>query len=548
MRLLSVIIPARNEEFLQNTIDNVLKNIRGDSDIFLCLDGYWPERGLPQHERLNIVHLNDSIGQRAAVNMCARLSTSKFIMKLDAHCAVDEGFDVKLAADCEYDWTVIPKMFNLHVFDWHCNKCSLAWYQGPKPIKCRNPKCDNVTDFTKEIKFEPRFNRMSEFYRFDRNLHFQYWGSFRARSEAQGDIVDTMCNLGACWFMHRQRYWDLGGLDEEHGSWGQMGVEISCKTWLSGGRQVTNKKTWFSHLFRTQPGFGFPYSNPGSAVEKARAHSRQLWLDNKWKDAKFPLAHMLKKFYPIPDWNPPPNTALKKGIVYYTDNRLDEKILKACQDNLKNSCGTAEIVSVSLKPIDFGTNICLPLERGYLTMFKQMLSGLEKSTADIVYFCEHDVLYHPSHFEFTPPRKDIYYYNQNAWKVDAQSGQALFYYCKQTLGLCAYRELLLQHYRARVARVEKEVEFDRHIGFEPGTHSLPRGIDNFKSEPYWSKFPNIDIRHGTNLTKSRFSQDQFIDKSTCLGWEMADEVPFWGATKGKFDQFLESANHNADTV
>jgi hypothetical protein len=31
------------------------------------------------------------------------MSEAKFIMKLDAHCAVDKGFDVKLAEDCEYD-------------------------------------------------------------------------------------------------------------------------------------------------------------------------------------------------------------------------------------------------------------------------------------------------------------------------------------------------------------------------------------------------------------------------------------------------------------
>jgi len=39
---------------------------------------------------------------------------------------------------------------------------------------------------------------------------------------------------------------ELEGLDERHGFWGQFGTEISCKSWLSGGRQVVNKKTWFA--------------------------------------------------------------------------------------------------------------------------------------------------------------------------------------------------------------------------------------------------------------------------------------------------------------
>ena len=102
----------------------------------------------------------------------------------------------------------------------------------------------------------------------------------------------------------------------------------------------------------------------------------------------------------------------------------------------------------------FGDNIVLPLERGYLTMFKQILAGLEELKTDVVFLCEHDVLYHPSHFLFTPPKKDVYYYNTNVWKVRYDDGHALHYDCKQTSGLCAYRELLVQHYRERVRKTE----------------------------------------------------------------------------------------------
>ena len=118
---LSVIIPARNEQFLQNTIDDVLKNIKADTEVIVILDGYWPKKGIPPKSNLTIIHHEISIGQRAAVNEAAKLSQSKYIMKLDAHCIVDEGFDIKLMADCEYDWTVIPTMYNLHAFNWTIN-------------------------------------------------------------------------------------------------------------------------------------------------------------------------------------------------------------------------------------------------------------------------------------------------------------------------------------------------------------------------------------------------------------------------------------------
>jgi hypothetical protein len=103
--------------------------------------------------------------------------------------------------------------------------------------------------------------------------------------------------------MRRRRFFEIDGVDEKHGSWGQMGVEIACKSWLSGGRQVVNKNTWFSHLFRTQPGFGFPYPISGDAQEKAREYSKYLWMDGKWSKAKRPLSWLINKFAPVPTWN-----------------------------------------------------------------------------------------------------------------------------------------------------------------------------------------------------------------------------------------------------
>jgi hypothetical protein len=295
-------------------------------------------------------------------------------------------------------------------------------------------------------------------------------------------------------------------------------------------------------MFRTQgKDFGFPYPLSGSAVGKAREYSKWLWKENNWPKAKYPLSWLIDKFAPVPTWETKSEAEVKKGIVYYTDNRPDQKILEAVREQIRRGTNGNQIVSVSLQPVpDFGQNIVLPLERGYLTMFKQILAGIEACDADIIYFCEHDVLYHPSHFEFVPPRDDVFYYNENCWKVDAvgNDGKALFYYCKQTSQLVAYKKLLLEHYRKRVERVEKE-GFTRRMGFEPGTHSPPRGICNNKAESFWSREPNIDIRHTKNLTANRWRQDQFRSQRSCRGWKMAEEIPGWGRTKGRIREMIE---------
>mgnify|MGYP003465931901 FL=1 len=163
-------------------------------------------------------------------------------------------------------------------------------------------ECGKPTE--QEIVWKPRLARRTDFARFDNTMHFQYWRSYKDRPEAKGDIADVMCSVGAGWFMHRGRYFELGGMDEATGSWGQMGVEVACKAWLSGGRQVVNKRTWFSHMFRTKnDGFGFPYPIKESAIEAARKHSRWLWQGGNWSGATKKLEWLLEKFAPVPGWH-----------------------------------------------------------------------------------------------------------------------------------------------------------------------------------------------------------------------------------------------------
>lgn len=227
---------------------------------------------------------------------------------------------------------------------------------------------------------------------------------------------------------------------------------------------------------------------------------------------------------------------MTKGVVYYTDNLLNPLLMSVVQEQILNSFDD-EIISVSLKPIEFGWNVVLDQPRGILTMFKQILLGLETATADIIFMAEHDVLYHPSHFQFTPPSPSCYYYNQNVWKVDFISGHALHYPCSQTSGLVADRQLLINHYKKRVEMVEKN-GFSRRMGFEPGTHARQERVDMIPSSTFMSEFPNIDIRHTSNLTPSRWAKAEFRNPKFTQGWTESDRVPGWGVTEGRFSEFL----------
>ena len=558
---LSILIPARNEMFLNQTIDSILEARQAITEIIVVLDGDWPVEPVPDNRWVTLVYHPRSVGQRAATNDAARLARGWCVMKCDAHCAFGPGFDAILLEDMEPGYTMVPMMYNLHAFDWVCPACGHRQYQGPTPEKC--PDCGEAME--RDILWKPKPSPCTTAMRFDRDLKFQYWSGYKKHQE--GDLVESMSLLGACWMVERDRYFELDICDEGHGGWGQQGTEVACKTWLSGGRLVVNKRTWFAHMFRTQGGdFGFPYPLSGRETRKARDYSQALWRADTpdelpdWDKAIYPLSWLIEKFAPVPDWdekdwgkakkaargaNPTPAVPSDeeesrmeptKGILYYTDNRLDPAIMRACQEQL-NRMGLP-IVSVSLAPLDFGQNLVIEAERGPLTMFRQILAGLEALDTDIVFFAEHDILYDPSHFAFTPEREDRFYYNNNVWKVDAETGRALFHYSNHTSQLCARRSLLLEHYRKRVAMVEAD-GFTRRMGFEPGTHGRAERVDDYKCETWMSERPNLDLRHKQNLTRTRWKREQFRNQRFTKGWTIAGEVPGWGQTEGRMAELFE---------
>lgn len=207
-----------------------------------------------------------------------------------------------------------------------------------------------------------------------------------------------------------------------------------------------------------------------------------------------------------------------------------------CRNHLKSVRRDFELITVSREPIDFGdTNIVLNIPRSAESMHAQIMAGLRACTQDQIFFAESDLLYHPSHFEFILPTVSDFWYNEHTYKIDLFSRHTVFYYTKQVSGLCADRRLLLEHYAKRIERIKHEGKFDRRIGYEPGCHRFPRGIDFVRAKRWMSKFPNVDIRHDKNLTLTKHSVSEFRNPKSCIGWKEVDEIPGWGLSKDLWD-------------
>ena len=228
----------------------------------------------------------------------------------------------------------------------------------------------------------------------------------------------------------------------------------------------------------------------------------------------------------------------KKGLVYYTDNHGDERLLKTCRTQILKCMEQYNypIISVSQKPIDFGENYVMDLPRSTISIYKQILNGVKKSSADIIFLVEHDLLYHPSHFDFTPARKDTFYYDHNRWSVCDETGKAVFYHVDNPSMMCAYRKVLIKHYKLAI-KLCAGLGWRSKFWFAP-----PGGIEEKKRvgkrDTYFSEYPSLDIRRLDAWTSKRMDKSQFNDESEYQGWTEADEVPGWGKIKGQFDDLL----------
>lgn len=316
---LSLLIPSRNEMFLKDTIEDALKNIEADTEIIAVMDGAWADPPIPDHERVNIIYLGKSVGQRAATNLAAKLARGRYVMKLDAHCSFDKGFDRKMLqffAEWGDDITAVPIMRNLWAFDWKCIKCGKKTYQGPTPTKCQETNfkgtgkpCDS-TKFKRKMMWIGKHNPQSTSFCFDSEPHFQYFEDWKHREPYTTDkkekqATETMSLQGSCFMLTNENYWKWEVCDEKAGSWGNQGLEVACATWLSGGRVLVNHKTWYAHMFRTQGGdFGFPYEQRGKEVQKTKNYIRDKFWQRKHPTQIYSVSWLLDKFAPVPGWKP----------------------------------------------------------------------------------------------------------------------------------------------------------------------------------------------------------------------------------------------------
>lgn len=286
--MLSIIIPSRKERWLTQTINDLLTKAEGEVEIIVVSDGFQPDP-LPSDDPRVRYHLHgeahQSIGMRDSINVGVEMAKGEYIMKIDGHCMVGQGYDRILTENCEDDWVVVPSRYRLDVEKWEIIE------DGRPPV-----------------------DYMFVAYPYERpgdmtcGLHGDIWK--QANHERKDIVIDDLMTFqGSCYFM-KKSYWVP--LDStKYGPFTHESQEISMRAWLSGGRVVVNKNTWYAHLHKGKTyGTGYGFSNEqwkawGENHERGRTYCMDYWINTK--DYEYDFEWLIDKFWDfagegIPTW------------------------------------------------------------------------------------------------------------------------------------------------------------------------------------------------------------------------------------------------------
>ncbi len=267
MSKVSVIIASRNEKFLNKTVEDAVGKASGEVEVIAILDGptdYPPLEGLPN---VRFIPLRNSVGMRAALNLAVRLATGKYVMKLDAHSMMSEGYDALLQDQCDDNWVVVARRNELDAENWRISDttpCDYFYLSCP---------WTSPNGYMRDYR----------------------WVS-RGLERADLMLDETMTISGSMWFMSKEHYEKrIRYMDADRfGHFGEP-QELCCKTWLSDGRVMVNKRVLHAH-YRGKRNYFISWKTSILGYQVVT----QYWSGDKWPYRIHDFGWIVDRFWPLP--------------------------------------------------------------------------------------------------------------------------------------------------------------------------------------------------------------------------------------------------------
>lgn len=252
--LVSVLIPVAEADYdnAAKTITSVHDNAVGRIEVIANTD---------------IEH----VGHRVMTNRMAAQAEGKYLLRLDAHCAMSPGWDARMKSSCDEKTVVAAIVDSLNTKTWRGSSVDMG-------LIILSDVMDNT---------------------------YPPW-----KSLAQREIEEPTMGLGGCNYMiQKDHYWYHEGCDEELGIREAGGLEWALKAWLTGGQVIIRTDVVCCHLFRA------PEIGVGDAVKDCDA---TLMLAKRWaigygKGQIYGLYWLARKFEPWLNWDKKQELTLARG-------------------------------------------------------------------------------------------------------------------------------------------------------------------------------------------------------------------------------------------
>jgi len=203
------------------------------------------------------------------------------------------------------------------------------------------------------------------------------------------------------------------------------------------------------------------------------------------------------------------NMNKEKTVVYYSASDENPAFEQLIIEDLKKKAGDIQIISVTRKPLDLGTNICIgEVPISYTSEWKQLLIGLKAANTKFCIAVESDCLYPPEYFTFTPPEENMMYNYNNIWMVWKRHNG--FW---QKRGYCEGAQICGREYW--IKRLEPLLPDN----WEPYTRDRESKLvrEIFPERKEFTGNPVISFKTGDGVS----SRTTFVNKKI-------KEIPYWG--------------------
>jgi hypothetical protein len=218
--------------------------------------------------------------------------------------------------------------------------------------------------------------------------------------------------------------------------------------------------------------------------------------------------------------------------LYYTANFINDFTGSVIRDSLMKAIGDIPLISISQKPLDFGTNICVgDIGRSQVNIYKQVLIGAKAANTKYVALCEDDVLYTHSHFRDFRPADDEFSYNVNRWGLYTWHKPPIFSYKDRiVLNQCiAPRDLVIEALEERFHKFPDSDKIPLRDFAEFGKYEKYLGVKVQKTVKFRSAYPCIEFSHKEALGF------EALGTRKRKGINPTDTLDYWGSAQDVFN-------------